>query len=128
VESRVGVAETLLASAQSSEVLNGSGSYTVVEVEVDATGLLLNLVWIWSTIGVQDWALPGHIEVGLDSHFVGRLAEATYALCKWFGGGVFDGKRILEKRSCCCWLSEGLTENENRRRAKRSHVENPSSS
>jgi len=99
VEGRVGVAETLLTSAQSSEVLSGSGSYIIVEVEEDTTGLLLNLGSCLST-GVKDWALPGYIEVGLDSHFVGRLTEATYGVCIWFGGGVFDGKRILEKRSC----------------------------
>jgi len=67
VEGGVGVAKTLLAGAQSSEVLSSAGSYIIVEVEVDATGLLLNFGG-WSTVGIHDWALPGDIEVGLDSH------------------------------------------------------------
>jgi hypothetical protein len=41
VERRALVAETLLASAESTEVLSGLGDLLVVEVEVDAT----TLVW-----------------------------------------------------------------------------------
>lgn len=40
VEGRAGVTEALLASAESAEVLSGLGDNVVVEVEVDAAGLL----------------------------------------------------------------------------------------
>lgn len=40
VEGRAGVAEALLAGAESAEVLSGLGDDVVVEVEVDAAGLL----------------------------------------------------------------------------------------
>lgn len=40
VEGRAGVAEALLAGAESAEVLSGPGDNVVVEVEVDAAGLL----------------------------------------------------------------------------------------
>lgn len=40
VEGRAGVAEALLAGAESAEVLSGLGDNVVVEVEVDAAGLL----------------------------------------------------------------------------------------
>lgn len=40
VEGRAGVAKALLASAESAEVLSGLGDNVVVEVEVDAAGLL----------------------------------------------------------------------------------------
>ena len=40
MEGRAGVTEALLASAESAEVLSGLGDNVVVEVEVDAAGLL----------------------------------------------------------------------------------------
>lgn len=40
MEGRAGVAEALLASAESAEVLSGLGDNIIVEVEVDAAGLL----------------------------------------------------------------------------------------
>jgi hypothetical protein len=40
VECRASIAEALLASAKSTEVLSGLGDYIIVEIEVDATGLL----------------------------------------------------------------------------------------
>ena len=39
VESRAGIAEALLASAESAEVLSGLWDNIIVEVEVDAAGL-----------------------------------------------------------------------------------------
>lgn len=40
VEGRARISETLLASAESTEVLSSLWDYIIVEVEVDATGLL----------------------------------------------------------------------------------------
>jgi hypothetical protein len=40
VECRASVSEALLAGAESTEVLSGLGDYIIVEVEVDAAGLL----------------------------------------------------------------------------------------
>jgi len=40
VEGRTSISEALLTSAKSTEVLGGLGDYIIVEVEVDAAGLL----------------------------------------------------------------------------------------
>ena len=50
VEGRALVAETLLAGAESSEVLSRLGDYIVEEVEVDTTGLLCNGKYLLATI------------------------------------------------------------------------------
>jgi len=67
VEGRASVSEALLASAESTEVLSGLWDYVIVEVEVDATGLLSNLGSLLAR-SIQDWALPGNIEETLDGH------------------------------------------------------------
>jgi hypothetical protein len=46
VEGRALVAEALLAGAESAEVLSGLGDNVVVEIEVDAAGLLCGSVSI----------------------------------------------------------------------------------
>jgi len=70
VESRASVSEALLAGAKSTEVLSGLGDYIIVEVEVDATGLLCNLGGLLAG-GIENWALPGNVEECLDGHVCG---------------------------------------------------------
>jgi len=69
VEGRAGVAEALLASAESAEVLDGARDGLVEEVEGDAALLLLDLACLLALI--EDWALPGNIEVDLLDHGCG---------------------------------------------------------
>ncbi len=49
VECRASISETLLTSAKSTEVLSGLWDYIIVEVEVDAAGLLCGgtLLAVW---------------------------------------------------------------------------------
>jgi hypothetical protein len=49
VEGRTSISEALLAGAESTEVLSGLWDYIVVEVEVDAAGLLCRrrLLAVW---------------------------------------------------------------------------------
>jgi hypothetical protein len=69
VEGRALVAETLLASAESTEVLGGLGDLFVEEVEVDAATLLLDG---GSGLAVlEDGTLPGDIEENLVTHDCG---------------------------------------------------------
>jgi hypothetical protein len=69
VERRALVAETLLASAESTEVLGGLGDLFVEEVEVDAATLLLDG---GSGLAVlEDGTLPGDIEENLVTHDCG---------------------------------------------------------
>jgi hypothetical protein len=63
VERRALVAETLLASAESTEVLGGLGDDIVEEVEVNAAGLLLNSSGSLATL--HDGALPLDLEENL---------------------------------------------------------------
>lgn len=69
VERRALVAEALLASAESTEVLSGLGDLLVVEVEVDATTLVLNVTG--SIAVMEDGALPLNIEENLVTHDCG---------------------------------------------------------
>jgi len=67
VEGRSSVSETLLASAESTEVLGSLGNDIIVEVEYDAAVLLLDLLSCLKLL-VENWAFPGNVEEGLDSH------------------------------------------------------------
>jgi len=64
VEGRALVAEALLASAESAEVLGGLGNDVVVELEVDATRLGLDLRGLVAG-GVQDGTFPLNCEENL---------------------------------------------------------------
>jgi len=70
VERRTSIAESLLASAESTEVLSGLWDYVIVELECDTAGLVLDL-GSWVSLVIQDWSLPGNIEVSLNGH-IGR--------------------------------------------------------
>lgn len=67
VEGRASVSETLLAGAESAEVLSSLWDNVIVENEVDAAGLLSNLGCLLSG-GIHNWALPGNVEESLDGH------------------------------------------------------------
>jgi len=70
MEGGVGISKALLTGAESAEVLSGLWDDVVVEVEVDAAGLLGNLRGRLAR-GIEDWALPGNVEVSLDGHVEG---------------------------------------------------------
>jgi len=70
VEGRASVSKALLAGAESTEVLSSLRDDVVKEVEVDAARLIANLA-SGLAAGIQEWALPGHIEKGLDGHVCG---------------------------------------------------------
>lgn len=69
VERRALVAEALLTSAESTEVLSGLGDLLVVEGEVDATTLVLNVTGRFAVL--EDGALPLNVEENLVTHDCG---------------------------------------------------------
>jgi hypothetical protein len=71
VEGRALVAEALLAGAESTEVGGGLGDNVVIEVEVDAAGLLLDLRSRSAVL--EDGALPGDVEENLGVRHFGGL-------------------------------------------------------
>jgi len=90
VELGVGVTETLLASAEGTEVLDRLGDDVVVELEVDTSSAGLNRIILGGnfpgSIGLVLGTSPGDIKVGLDNHVGRRSVEGTT------GGG---GKLLL---------------------------------
>jgi len=75
VELGARVAEALLASAESAEVLDGLGDNVIEELEVDAAGALLNLAvgvgGLAAGINVDLRTGPGAVEVNLLNHVCG---------------------------------------------------------
>jgi hypothetical protein len=69
VEGRASVAEALLTSAESAEVLGSLGDYIIEEVEGDATILLLD--GAGRSAVLEDGTLPLNIEVNLVAHDCG---------------------------------------------------------
>lgn len=61
------VAKAFLASAKGTEVLSGLRRDIVVEIEVDAAGLVFEFLG-WARVGIQDRSLPGDIEEDFDRH------------------------------------------------------------
>jgi len=80
VERRALVTESLLASAESAEVLSGLGHHAVVEVEIDDPGLLLDSGS--SPAVLEDGALPVDLEVDRSvGHCCGYGEESSCLEC-----------------------------------------------